>query len=124
MADCPARILVLPVRQDNCVLGYVFGGPFASGYHVGRGEFHGKETLATLYRRDCKADGPKYHVEYCFMPLEWCSRLREIEVGAFDAWVGKGLSDHVPLIFDIDIQVRQGRKPSKPDKAIRTDLEG
>ncbi len=96
----------------------------ASAYHVGRGELHGKESLATLHRRDRKPDGPKYHVEYCFMPLEWCSRLREIEVGAFDAWVGKGLSDHVPLIVDVDVPVKQHDKPPKPDKAIRTDLEG
>ncbi len=58
------------------------------------------------------------------MPLEWYSRLREIEVGAFDAWVGKGLSDHVPLIVDVDVPVKQHGKPPKPDKAIRTDLEG
>ena len=58
------------------------------------------------------------------IPLDWCSRLREIEVGAFDAWVGKGMSDHVPLIVEVDVQVRQVGKSSKPDKTIRTDLEG
>ena len=96
----------------------------ASAYHVGRGELHGKESAATLYRRNGKPDGAGYHVEYCFMPLEWCSQLREIEVGTFDAWVGKGLSDHVPLIVDVDVQVRQGRTLSQPNKSLRTDLEG
>ena len=96
----------------------------ASAYHVGRGELHGKEASATLYRRDCRTDGPKYHVDYCFMPLDWCSRLREIDVGAFDAWVGKGLSRHVPLVVDVDLPVRQRRKSLKTDKAMRTDLDG
>ena len=96
----------------------------ASAYHVGRSEFHGKESFATLYARDRKPDGPKYHTDYCFIPLDWCSRLREIEVGTFDAWVGKGLSDHVPLVVDVDVPVRQDGKSSKPGKAVRTDLEG
>ncbi len=91
----------------------------ASAYHVGRGEFHGKESSATLYRRD-----RKYHVDYCFLPLEWCSHLREVEVGEFDAWAGHGLSDHVPLIVDLDVPVRQDPQISKPKKAMRTDLEG
>lgn len=92
-----------------------------SAYHVGRGELHGNESLPTLYSRDRKPDGPKYHVDYCFLPLEWCSALREIEVGTFDAWVGRGLSDHVPLI--VDVPVHPDGKSAKPDKAIRTDLE-
>ncbi len=93
-----------------------------SAYHVGRGELHGKEELATLYGRGRKPDGPKHHADYCFLPLEWCSRLREVEVGAFDAWVGKGLSDHLPLIVDVEVELRLDRKPAKPAKAIRTDL--
>jgi len=96
----------------------------ASAYHVGHGEFHGKESLATLYKRDHKPGDRKYHVDYCFLPLEWCSHLREVEVGAFDAWIGRGLSDHVPLVVDVDLSVRPDRKPAKPDKAMRTDLEG
>ena len=91
----------------------------ASAYHVGRGEFHGKESLATLYLRD-----RKYHVDYCFLPLEWCSQLREVEVGAFEAWVGRGLSNHVPWVVDVDLPVRQDRKALKPGKRSRTDLEG
>ena len=87
----------------------------ASAYHVGRGELHGKESLATLHGRDRKVDGPKYHVEYCFMPLEWCSCLRGIEVGAFDAWVGNGLSDHVPVVVDVDVPIQQdGKSPKLP----------
>ena len=38
-------------------------------------------------------------------------------------WVGNGLSDHVPLIVDVDVELRRDRKPAKPAKAMRTDLE-
>jgi exodeoxyribonuclease III len=95
----------------------------ASAYHVGRGELHGKESLATSFGRDRKPDGPKYRVDYCFTPLDWCSHLREVEVGAFDAWIGRGLSDHVPLVVDVDMPVEQTRKPSKLGETARTDLE-
>lgn len=94
----------------------------ASAYHVGRGELHGKESSATSFGRGRNPDRPKYHVDYCFLPLDWCSQLREVEVGAFDAWVGKGLSDHVPLVVDIDLPVRRDGKPPRPGKAMRTDL--
>ena len=111
------------VRHVRTVAGLERLG-MASAYHVGRSELHGKEVLATLYGRGRKPDGPKHHVDYCFLPMEWCSHLREVEVGKFDAWVGKGLSDHVPLVVDVDVPVRQSGKSPKLGKAGRTDLEG
>ena len=84
----------------------------ASEYHVGRGELHGKEELATLYRRQRNPNGPKHHVDYCFLPLEWCSHVRGVEVGAFDTWVGKGLSDHLPLIVDVGCRASAGPEAS------------
>jgi hypothetical protein len=38
--------------------------------------------------------------------------------------VGKGLSDHVPLVADVDVPLPMQEKSSKPEKARRTDLEG
>ena len=96
----------------------------ASAYHLGRGELHGKETSPTLYWQKRALDGPKYHVDYCFLPLEWCSQLTQVELGGFDAWVGSGLSDHVPLIVDVDVPDRKPAKLPKPTKAVRTDLRG
>ena len=51
----------------------------ASAYHVGRGELHGKESLATLYSRDRKPDGRKYTSIIASCPwngVPTCGRLK------------------------------------------------
>ena len=68
--------------------------------------------------------GPKDHVDYCFLPLEWCSHLREVEVGAYADWIGKGLSNHVPLVVDVDLPAPRSGIGATSAKARRTDLQG
>ena len=77
-----------------------------------------------MYGRDRKQDGPKYHVDYCFLPREWSSYLGEVKTGTFDDWVGAGLSDHVPLIVDVEVPDLKKGKALNPAKAVRTDLDG
>ena len=96
----------------------------ASAYHVGQSELHGKETQPTFYEPKRTSDGPRYHVDYCFLPLEWCSHLRQVELGSFETWVGSGLSDHVPLVVDLDVPSSTPARPSRSAKTARTDLEG
>jgi hypothetical protein len=72
-----------------------------SAYHVARGVAQGAEPEPTLYWRDRRRDGPVYHIDYCFVPRRWTARLAQVVVGGFDAWVGSGLSDHVPLIVEV-----------------------
>lgn len=72
-----------------------------SGYHVMRGEPHGRETTPTIYWRDRTRDGPTYHIDYIFMPRSWVNAIDSFSIGGFDAWCGNGLSDHVPLIVDV-----------------------
>jgi exodeoxyribonuclease-3 len=93
-----------------------------SAYHVGACELHGKESAATLYWRDRKLDGPKYHVDYCFLPMDWCSCVSEIRVGSFDDWVASGYSDHVPLVVDVDVLDQSAAKARNIERAVRTDL--
>jgi endonuclease/exonuclease/phosphatase family metal-dependent hydrolase len=62
----------------------------------------GFEAEATIYWRDRNKDGPKYHIDYCFVPSSWTGSLAAVSVGSFDDWVGSGLSDHVPLIVDFE----------------------
>ena len=71
-----------------------------SAYHAFHKIESGKEAEATLYWRDRKKDGPKYHIDYCFIPESWIGRLRQASIGSFDQWIK--LSDHMPLIVDLE----------------------
>jgi exodeoxyribonuclease-3 len=72
-----------------------------SAWHALRGEKHGEESVPTLYWRDRTKDGPTYHIDYVFLPSHLIGQAR-IEIGGFEAWCGAGLSDHVPVVVDLD----------------------
>jgi len=74
-----------------------------SAYHVIRGEPHGQESEPTLYWRDRTKDGPTYHIDYVFIPAAWTPRMREVRVGTFEDWCGAGMSDHAPIVVDVDV---------------------
>jgi exodeoxyribonuclease-3 len=74
-----------------------------SAYHLLSGEAQGDETTPTLYWRDRTKDGPTYHIDYIFFPRLWVPHIREFTVGSFEDWCGSGLSDHVPLVLDVNI---------------------
>jgi exodeoxyribonuclease III len=71
-----------------------------STYHESRGVPHGGEPEPTLYWRDRRRDGPTFHIDFCFVPRTW--NVASVEVGSFDEWVAPGLSDHVPLVVDVE----------------------
>jgi exodeoxyribonuclease-3 len=68
-----------------------------SGYHHHFGETHGEESRPTIYFRHHE-DKP-YHIDYIFIPREWASRLRTVEVGGFETW--SKLSDHCPVVVEV-----------------------
>lgn len=74
-----------------------------SAYHNQRNVSQGEEPEPTLFWRSRTKDGPRYHIDYCFVPKRWLSRPHRIAIGTYEDWVGAGLSDHVPLIVDIDL---------------------
>jgi exodeoxyribonuclease III len=82
-----------------------------SAYHARTGEQQGEETMPTLYWRDRRKDGPTYHIDYVFLPRAWLDRIRGFDVGSFEEWCGSGLSDHVPVVADVDVDARH-RPPS------------
>jgi exodeoxyribonuclease III len=72
-----------------------------STYHLSRAVDRGDESESTIYWRDRKIDGPRYHIDYCFVSDAWTKSLSAVTVGSFGEWVATGLSDHVPLTVDL-----------------------
>lgn len=75
---------------------------FESAYHLARKCDLGNEPEPTLYWQSRKKDGRAYHVDYCFIPTPWRASLRAVYVGSHEEFVATGLSDHVPLVVDLD----------------------
>ena len=48
------------------------------------------------YRREKRP----FHIDYCFIPREWESRIRLVEIPAFHEW---STSDHRPLTVDLNL---------------------
>jgi exodeoxyribonuclease III len=68
-----------------------------SSYHHFFSEVQGKETRATfnlLWNKE-----RPYHIDYCFVPASWASRIKRVEIGSYEEW--KRHSDHRPLLVEI-----------------------
>ncbi len=67
-----------------------------SAYHSHFSEAHGEESRKTFFRG--KPAG-QFHIDYVFLPDEWARRAT-VEIPQPEPWLK--LSDHVPVIVDID----------------------
>jgi endonuclease/exonuclease/phosphatase family metal-dependent hydrolase len=47
-----------------------------------------------------------FHLDYIFIPREWVSRLRTVEIGGYEQW--SKLSDHCPVAVDVADSPRFG----------------
>jgi hypothetical protein len=72
-----------------------------SAYHVFFNEDFGHETLPTWYQYGHQ-DASAYMLDYCFLPREW-TKTMGVQVGAHEDWCARKLSDHVPLMVDVDL---------------------
>ncbi len=72
-----------------------------SAYHHSRGVDQGAEREPTLYWRNRTVDGPRYHIDYCFVPIGWANSISSLTVGSFKEWIAPGLSDHVPIVVEL-----------------------
>lgn len=70
----------------------------SSAYHVFYGEAHGEESRPTYWRYRHR-DKP-YHIDYCYVPSEWNTQVRRVDVGTWESW--STASDHAPLIVEFD----------------------
>lgn len=82
-----------------------------SCYHRHRQIEHGDEPDATLYWRTRKVDGPQYHVDYVFAPVDWIAHMSSATVGKHADWVGAEMSDHAPVI--VDFKESLGRRDAR-----------
>ena len=70
-----------------------------SAYHYFFNEAPGKEKQPTHFHQG-RRDRP-FHLDYCFVPSDWASRITSVHVGSFSEWCAS--SDHVPLVVDLDV---------------------
>jgi exonuclease III len=70
-----------------------------SAYHHVHRETPGQETHPTYFHKG-REDDP-WHIDFCFIPTAWVQRVTKVEVGRHAEW--RDVSDHVPLIVDIDL---------------------
>ncbi|MBK6365245.1 MAG: endonuclease/exonuclease/phosphatase family protein [Saprospiraceae bacterium] len=87
------------VGNHSAVVSKLAEKMIVSTYHSFFEQEHGKEKHPTfyLYRNREKP----YHLDYCFLSLHLNEKVKNVEVGSFEQW--KGLSDHVPVIVDIEV---------------------
>lgn len=69
-----------------------------SAYHHFTGEAFGEETRATHYW--LRKESNPFYLDYCFLPIEWASRVTGVSVGSFADW---RQSDHRPVTVEFDI---------------------
>lgn len=70
-----------------------------SVYHRYFEHEQGKEIHPTFFlQRNRKKP---YHIDYCFTSDNFCNKVKNVEVGAFEKWIL--FSDHAPLIIEFDM---------------------
>ena len=67
-----------------------------SAYHSFFTAEHGKEAHATHYW--LWEESWPFHLDYCFIPETWASKVTAVEVGGYAEWLD---SDHRPLLVDL-----------------------
>lgn len=68
-------------------------------YHKHFNVEQGKEQQPTFFLH--KKQFKPYHIDYCFASADLIDKVKSIEIGAFDNWIGH--SDHVPLNIKFDL---------------------
>jgi endonuclease/exonuclease/phosphatase family metal-dependent hydrolase len=84
-----------------------------SAYHEFFGLEQGAERHPTLYWRDRARSGPRFHIDYVFVPKTAAALLRRVAIGSYAKWIGTGLSDHAPVIVDF-LPGFAGRRANRP----------
>ena len=89
-SSCSHSMLVERLEQDFKLV---------SSYHSFNCVAQGSEKSPTIYWM-YKEDRP-FHIDYCFIPEHWATKLQDVSVGKYNPY--KKLSDHRPLVIDVDL---------------------
>lgn len=89
-----------PEKSFARIVNYLSDLEIKSIWHEVSGDEHGQEGEGTLFWM-WKEDR-KYHIDYVFAsaPVRFC--VKSVKLGTYGEWVEKRISDHVPVIVDID----------------------
>ena len=87
-----------------------------SAYHAFHRVGHGHESDATYFHQFNA--GKPWHIDFCFVPRSWASRLDNVAVIDGDEW--RARSDHLPLLVDVRLVGRTAtrRAASSPDRRV------
>lgn len=72
-----------------------------SAYHTVWHEPFGAESSPTYFHH--RNPARPFHIDFCFLSAPLLARLRAVTVGSYEQWVAPAISDHVPLIIDLDL---------------------
>jgi exonuclease III len=90
--DAPLRANFLETVDELSDIGLV------SSYHRLTGSRYGGENSPTFFMH--KKQDRDYHTDYLFIPKKLVHHVKNLKVGSFQDWID--LSDHMPIIVDID----------------------
>jgi endonuclease/exonuclease/phosphatase family metal-dependent hydrolase len=85
-----------------------------SAYHAFHRVGHGYERDATYFHQFNA--GKPWHIDFCFVPRSWASRIVNAAVVDGDEW--RTRSDHLPLLVDVRLagRITTRRAASSPDR--------
>lgn len=81
-------------RNHTALVGRLQTLGLTSSYHHYHSEPHGTESKPTFF--EYRHHHRPYHIDYCFLPTSWTSRISSVTVGAYSEWSSH--SDHMPLL--------------------------
>jgi hypothetical protein len=88
-------------RRFGDVLRLLGDAGLASAWHDSTDEKHGEESQATLHWRWQEAS--RFHIDYVFYPPQALS-VTSARLGTYPQYVAEKISDHVPLIVDLEFK--------------------
>lgn len=69
-----------------------------SAYHAHRSVAYGDDAELPTYRHLRKVERT-WHIDYCFVPQEWATRVQSAQVVEGEEWLGR--SDHSPVVVEV-----------------------